>query len=132
MTHRVIYVLDTSAILAGYPLSQVTPQVTTSSVVKEVLDPRSREILETSLSIGRLKIIDPDGRWLREASIIARRVGVEDYLSPTDISVLALSLKLKSEGYLPTVLTDDYRLQRTLKAVGINFKPVKTWGIDRA
>ena len=130
MTRKVVYILDTSAILAGFPLiAQVKPQITTSYVVKEVLDPRSKEVLETALEIGRLVIEDPEELWIKRAKQYATSAGTHKVLSDTDITVLALALKYKHKGYNPIVLTDDYKLQITLKKLKIAFKPVKTYGI---
>ena len=130
MTRRV-YVLDAAAIFSGFPLSSYGEHYTTPLVTGEVLDSRSREILELATQLGRIRIVEPENKWLNEAIRASRKAGTFQKLSKADLSVIALSMQLKSEGLDPVVLTDDYRVQYTLKTCGIRFSSIKTMGIDR-
>lgn len=128
---RKVYVLDAAAIFTSYPLFSYHPCYTTSKVVSEILDSKSREALELSVQLGKLVILDPERKWVSKAIGIAKKVKTLNRLSKTDISIVALALKLKSEDLEPIVLSDDYKLQYTLKSAGIEYSPVKSMGIDR-
>ena len=125
-------VLDTSAILAKYPLQQYSGYIrlyTTPSVVEEVRDSESRASLELVISLGRLVVKPPSRRSIAKAIMYAREVGEHTSLSKTDIDVIALALDLHGRGKT-IVLTDDYAIQNTLLYIGIPFKPLRTIGIS--
>jgi UPF0271 protein len=69
--------------------------------------------------------------FVEKATEVAKRFGLLNKLSKTDIDVIALALQLKEQGYSVTVLTDDYDIQNILQRIGIDFTSVKTVGIKR-
>ncbi|MEM1526874.1 MAG: nucleotide-binding protein [Ignisphaera sp.] len=129
---HIICIFDTAAFLSSLQLHvYVGDIVTTPSVVQEVKDSESASRLEIALSIGRFKVEAPLPEYVEKARDIARNMKLLDKLSQTDIDVLALTLKYRNEGFKPMVFTDDYDIQRILKSLGIDFKPVKNLGIER-
>lgn len=125
-------VLDTAAFLAAlqllmYGIDLYTPR----SVVEEVKDFESVQRFQLSESIERVKVEDPKHSFVSKAVEVARRHGVLERLSNTDLDVLALALQLSSQGYDVVVLTDDYVLQRILIELGLGFRPVKTRGVEK-
>jgi UPF0271 protein len=78
-----------------------------------------------------VRVEDPKHSFVSKAVEVARRHGVLERLSKTDLDVLALALQLSSQGYDVVVLTDDYVLQRILIELGLGFRPVKTRGVEK-
>jgi UPF0271 protein len=52
-------------------------------------------------------------------------------LSKADTQLLALCLELKSEGYTPQIVTDDYSIQNVATQMGVEFLALATFGIKR-
>ena len=124
-----IVVLDTGAILSGLPLALGERMATTPDVVGEVRDPESRRVLSSALESGRLEVLEPGAEGYSDAYSAARESNVVRVLSRADVSVLALALKLRSEGCEVLVATDDYALQRCLSRAGIGLIRVRYKGI---
>lgn len=131
--HRKVYIiLDTSAFLAKYPLQHYSSYelLTTDLVVSELRDRESREALEIALSIGRVKIVQADKKFIDKAINVSKNIGEYTSLSSTDLSILALALQYSVYGPV-VVITDDYALQNALLYAGISFKPLRTTGIKQ-
>lgn len=129
---HLICIFDTAAFLSSLQLQvYIGDIVTTPSVLQEVKDSESASRLEIALSIGRFKVEAPPPEYVEKAKNIARNMKLLEKLSQTDIDVLALTLRYRDEGFKPMVFTDDYDIQRILKNLGIDFKPVKSLGIDK-
>jgi len=124
------YVLDTTALLAGLQLS-LPRSYTTSQAVEEVRDHVNREKVRLAITIGRLETLDPGPRSVKEVVKAAQRIGEGQSLSNTDISIAALALDLLRKGMKPVVVTDDYSLQNLLTHLGVEYKPLRTRGIQR-
>lgn len=62
---------------------------------------------------------------------MAGKSGDLQKLSNTDISIIALGMQLKRNGYYVTIVSDDYSIQNVVKFSGLNFSPVMTRGISR-
>jgi len=133
LNKKIILVLDTSAFLAKYHLQISKPDIeiyTTTSVVNEVRDKENREALNIGLSIGRVKIVEPNSNVKNIVLDKARRIGEKISLSSTDLDIAGLAYMLKDQGKV-VVITDDYSLQNLLYHLGISFKPLRTHGIER-
>ncbi|MEL9939408.1 MAG: DNA-binding protein [Ignisphaera sp.] len=129
-SNRRVLLLDTAAFISATHLYVYDRLLyTTPSVLDEVKDFESVQRLSLSQSADRIVIVEPSKEYIEKALSLARKFGALDKLSRTDLEVLALALQLVSEGYDVTVLTDDYDLQKILKGIGIEFKPIKTIGI---
>jgi len=61
---------------------------------------------------------------------LANSLGDSHVLSHTDMDLLALALELKSEGWRPKIVTDDYSMQNISNHMKIDFIPLATLGIN--
>jgi UPF0271 protein len=126
-------VLDTSAFLAGFDPFSVSEDQTTVPKVKEELRNSSMPWVrfKTAVENGKLKVKAPSEDFLNRVTASANRVGDSFFLSETDRQILALALELKTEGYTPQVVTDDYSIQNVATQMGIEFVSLATFGIRR-
>jgi UPF0271 protein len=130
---RSVIVLDTSAFLAGFdPFSLSEEQVTVPKVEEEI---RRKSMIkmrfETAIESGKLKVKAPSQDFLNSAITSASKAGDSFKLSEADMQLLALSLEIKSEGYTPKIVTDDYSIQNVATQMGIEFLALATFGIKR-
>jgi UPF0271 protein len=128
-----VIVLDTSAFLAGFdPFSLSVEQVTGPKVEGEI---RRNSLIklrfETALENGRIKVQAPSQEFENQIKVASSKIGDSFKLSETDIELLALALELKSTGYSPQVVSDDYSIQNVAAQVGIDFLALATFGIKR-
>ena len=63
----------------------------------------------------------PSQEFLNQAKTASNKVGDSFKLSETDIELLALALELKSTGYNPQIVSDDYSIQNVATQLGIEF-----------
>ena len=128
-----VIVLDTSAFLAGFdPFSLGTEQVTVPRVEEEILrNSMIKMRFETAIESGKLKVRAPSQEASDSARASASKVGDSFKLSEADMQLLALAVELKTEGYVPQIVTDDYSIQNVAKQLGIEFVALATFGIKR-
>ncbi len=124
-----VTVLDTGALIAGLQMRLPAACVTTPMAVNEVKDADSRKILEDSLEVGRLTIIEPSRDYVKEASRLASSLGLLSRLSQTDLSLLALAMELRGCGAQASLATDDYALQSVALRANIDVIKVRYRGI---
>ena len=132
MNNAYAVVLDTGALLAKYynllPRHRVA-LYTTFSNVEEVRDEENKTALLDAIENRVVTVIEPASDCVKEALNHAEESGELAKLSKTDVSVIALALCLKREGFNVVVLTDDYDVQNVLLRLNIGFKPLKSRGI---
>ncbi len=130
---RRVIVLDTSAFLAGFdPFSLGEEQVTVPKVEEEIRrNSMIKMRFETAIESGKLKVKAPTQEAFDSAKASASKVGDSHKLSEADMQLLALALELKTEGYAPQIVTDDYSIQNVATQVGIEFVALATFGIKR-
>jgi UPF0271 protein len=128
-----VFVLDTSAFLAGFdPFSVGTEQVTVSKVEEEILrNSMIKMRFETAVESGKVKVKTPTQKFSDSVKTFASKVGDSFKLSEADMQLLALALELKAEGYTPKIVTDDYSIQNVATQMGIGFLALTTFGIKR-
>ncbi len=129
-----IFVADTTILLAGFIVSNLCRSgiiVTTSKVVNEVLDKENALKLNMLIDAGLINIVDPHNKYVNFIREFALRVGELISLSETDISLLALALQLSKECKHSNVviLSDDYAVENIAQMLGIEFRPLRTYGI---
>ncbi len=131
MEKKTVYVLDTTAFIARWPLySPIDAKlVTTENVIQEVRDQYSREGLELATILGRIEVINPPDKYLTMIRERARREGLDKTLSLADLSIVAIALYLLDQQNNVTIVTDDYKLQNIAAKLGIEFTPLRTRGI---
>jgi len=130
---RRIIVLDTSAFVAGFDSFSIpVEQATTPMVAEEIRRTSTMKMrLETAIESGKLRVKAPLPEFSTQAVASANRVGDSFKLSETDKQLLALAMQLKSEGYTPQIVTDDYSIQNVAAKAGIEFVSLATFGIKR-
>jgi UPF0271 protein len=130
---RVVFVLDTSAFLAGFdPFSLGAEQVTVPKVEEEILrNSMIKMRFETAVESGKVKVKTPTQEFSDSAKASASKVGDSFKLSEADMQLLALALELKAEGCTPKIVTDDYSIQNVATQMGIGFLALTTFGIKR-
>ena len=126
-------VLDTSAFVAGFdPFSINEEQVTVPKVEEEIKRNSMNKLrFETALENGRVKVKAPSQKSVDQIRETSSKVGDSFKLSETDTELLALALELKTTGYNPQILSDDYSIQNVAKKLGIEFLALATFGIKR-
>ena len=118
-------VLDSSAFYAGIPFSSSEPSVTTSHVYNEIKHiKKDHDAVQILIETRRLKISDPEPRFIITVNNAAKKSGDFPNLSQEDISTIALSLQLKAE-----LVTDDFAVSNVAKNLNIKVSPIMTSGI---
>lgn len=127
---RRVFVLDTSAVIAGFvPGITEVRQVTVQEVLDEAKDLCSKLELETAVDAGKISVVEPSKKALGEVRKKAGKTG--DRVSKTDIKVLALSLDILHAGDDPKLLTDDYAIQNLARMLGIPYQVIVMPGITK-
>ncbi len=128
-----IVVLDTSAFVAGFdPFSQSNEQVTVPKVEEEIRrNSMVKMRLETAIESGKVKVQAPTQESCAKLEASATKAGDIYKLSAADKQLLALAIELKTQGYTPQIITDDYSIQNVATQVSIEFRSLATFGIKR-
>jgi len=120
-------VLDSSAFYAGIPFSSSEPSVTTSHVYNEIKHiKKDHDAVQILIETRRLKISDPDHRFIITVNNAAKKSGDLPNLSQEDVSIIALSLQLNAE-----LITDDFAVSNVAKNLNIKVIPIMTSGIKK-
>ena len=130
---RSVYVLDTSAFVAGFdPFALGDLQVTVPLVEEEI---QRNNMIKTRFYVavesGKIKIKQPRDISENLAKASAGKVGDSFKLSKVDMQLLSLALELKAEGYTPQIVSDDYSIQNVAVKLGIKFTSLSTFGIKK-
>jgi len=128
-----VMVLDTSAFLAGYdPFSATDEQVTAPKVEQEILrNSMVKMRFEAAVESGKVKVTSPSAEAAAVAKAGAESSGDMHKLSDADMQLLSLAVQLKTEGYNPQIVTDDYCIQNVAKQLCVEFNALATFGIKR-
>ena len=119
-------VLDSSAFYAGIPFSSSEPSVTTSHVYNEIKHiKKDHDAVQILIETRRLKISDPEPRFIITVNNAAKKSGDFPNLSQEDVSIIALSLQLNAE-----LITDDFAVSNVAKNLSIKVTPIMTGGIN--
>jgi len=123
-----IYVLDTSAVIAGFvPGLTDAEQVTIRDVLEEARDLCSRLEFETAVSAGKVSVVEPSSESVLKVRDKVGQTG--DRVSEVDIKLLATALDLQLAGKAPELVTDDYAIQNLASFFGISYNRVAMPGI---
>jgi UPF0271 protein len=127
---RGVYVLDTSAVIAGFVPGIIdVRQVTVQNVLDEAKDLCSKLELETAVAAGKISVMEPSKETLVE---VRKKMGqTGDRVSDTDVKLLALSLDILRGGDTPELVTDDYAIQNLARTLNIPFKKMMMPGITK-
>jgi UPF0271 protein len=130
---RSVFVLDTSAFVAGYDAFSVSSsQVTVPKVQEEILrNSMIKMRFQTALESDKIRVLSPMKEFEKTTKNSANKVGDSYKLSDTDMQLLSLALELKCQGWIPKIVTDDYSIQNVAKQLGIEHVALGTFGIKR-
>ncbi len=126
-----LFILDTSAMLSGKPLTIEMTQAVTPSGVSHELQPGGRDYRSfLFLQEKGLSIRDPTKGSIKKIHTVATESGDIGRLSKADIDVLALALDLQKDHDV-TIITDDYSIQNVSHILRIPFEPMSQSGITK-
>lgn len=127
-----VVILDASAFYAGIPFLGSSRCYTTNDVFDEVKHiKKSHSALEALIDAGNLQIIEPEAKYLKDASELAGKSGDLTKMSRADISVLALAIHFKNSNSKPLIITDDYAIANVAETAGIKVSYVMSKGITK-
>ncbi|KYK23973.1 nucleic acid-binding protein [Thermoplasmatales archaeon SM1-50] len=119
-----IFVIDTSAILSGKPISIDGASLVTTPGVSDEFSPGGRDYrtFELLKEIG-LAIHMPSKEAIDIVKKTAQQSGDDRRLSVVDFEVVALALDINKEPNIEaTILTDDYSIQNIASLLHIKFE----------
>lgn len=128
-----VVILDTSAFVAGFdPFSLPQEQVTVPKVEDEIKrNSMVKMRFEMAIENGKVKVKMPSQEAISKMEAYANNVGDAHKLSEADKQLLALTIDLKTAGYTPQIVTDDYSIQNVATQIGVEFLSLTTFGIKR-
>lgn len=132
LSNKKALVLDSTAFYSGVPFAGQIVFYTTPSVLEEIARNRELDIgIKGVTESERMIIIEPRSQWIDE--VVKRSIETSDIsaLSDVDISVIALALQLRHDGYDVSVVTDDYSIQNLIIVSGLKYFRTNTIGISR-
>jgi len=109
-------VIDAAIFIQGVDVEGVT----SPKVLEEIKDPESRLLVESLISVGKVKVMVPSKESIETVKRKALETGELGELSEADIEILALAYELKAE-----IFTDDYNLQNIATLLGLKFRTLK-------
>jgi rRNA maturation endonuclease Nob1 len=118
-----VYLLDTTAFFTGIYMS-LPKCYTTYDVIDEVKDYQSRNLLDLSISAGKVIIMNSSQR-MKEIVLNKAKEIKESGLSRADISIVALSLEFKFKKIKPILFTDDKAVQRLCNSLGVKYNGIR-------
>ncbi|MFH1328096.1 MAG: hypothetical protein ABIH76_04535 [Candidatus Bathyarchaeota archaeon] len=123
-------ILDASAFIMGLdPLSIKSATYTTPKVIEELRGFSIHLRYSTAIQLKKLEVMSPSLRYINEVKRASSTIGDRLKLSETDLSVLALAFNLRSRGYDPIIVSDDYSIQNVATYLDINYSGLSTIGI---
>lgn len=127
------YLIDTSAILSGKPLSFPDGEMVTTPEISNEFQPGGRDYRTFQLLQEKgLTLQQPTKQTMNHIKSKASELGETNRLSTTDISLLALAHELmQNPENKILLLTDDYAIQNLAAHIGIPFSPISQRGITK-
>ncbi len=118
-------ILDASAFYAGVPFRSSDDHYTTSSVYDEIKHiKKNHDALGTLIETNRLRIREPDIKFLESAIRKSKDTGDFPQLSKQDISIIALGIEMNCE-----IISDDFAISNVAKNLDLKVSPIMTKGI---
>ncbi|MDE1844175.1 MAG: nucleotide-binding protein [Thaumarchaeota archaeon] len=120
-------VLDATSFYAGVPFSSQEQSFTTPLVFEEIKHiKKSHNAVQTLIDLGRLKIVEPEEKFIKFILEESKHTGDLSELSKEDMSVLALCVQLNGE-----LVTDDYTVSNVARHLNLKVIPIMTKGISK-
>jgi UPF0271 protein len=130
---KIFFVVDTSAILSGKPISLDDANMITTPAVSAELKPGGKDYRTFQLLQEKGLLIQSSSKISEDkVQKTAQETGDIDRLSSADIEVLALALDInRISNKEAIILTDDYSIQNVAKILDIKFRSFSQKGITR-
>jgi len=120
-------VLDATSFYAGIPFASQDISYTTPLVFEEIKHIKKDQYAITMLiESNRLKIIEPEKKYVEMAVKKSQETGDYQRLSKEDVSIIALCLQIGGE-----LITDDFAISNVAKHMNLKVMPVMTKGADK-
>ncbi len=117
-------VLDTSAIYSGTDYPAGTALYATPQIVSEVRRVYRAERAESFVT-SRLTVLTPSPESMKAVRIKAEENGDIARLSEADLEILSLAYELQA-----IIVTEDYSIQNTASALGVEYRSLYIPGIS--
>jgi len=128
--NKKILILDASAFIGKFfSYLPETEYVTVPEILNEILNEKTRDILETYVQAEKIKIKSPSLESIKKIEHIAKETGDLPYISETDKKLLALALDYKKKKNKVIIVTDDYSIQNIAKKLSVEFVSLFQKGI---
>ena len=126
-----VFIIDTSAVLSGKPISLGDAAMITTPAVSEELKPGGRDYRTFQFLLEKgLSIMSPSKKSMDTIQKTAEETGDVNRLSSADIEILALALDInKDEDNEAIILTDDYSIQNVASTLNIKYQSFSQRGI---
>lgn len=127
------FIIDTSAILSGKPITLEEKQMVTSPAVSAEVNPGGRDHRNFEFLVEKgLVIRSPSESSKHLIQQAAKKTGDLMKLSVADIEILALAIDInKEKSKEAIVLTDDYAVQNVSSTLNIKFQGFSQRGIRK-
>jgi endoribonuclease Nob1 len=128
-----VFIIDTSAILSGKPITIADALLVTTPGVSEEFTPGGRDFRTFEfLKEAGLIIKIPTKDAMHEVQKTAQDTGDDRRLSRADIEIIALALDISRDpDHEATILSDDYSIQNVASTLGIPFQGFLQKGITK-
>ncbi|OGS40152.1 MAG: nucleic acid-binding protein [Euryarchaeota archaeon RBG_13_31_8] len=128
-----IFIIDTSAILSGKPLSFDDAQLITTINIENEIKPGGRDYQNFIFLKEKCLILKaPSKDSLKKIKDKLEKTGDIARLSLFDMDILAIALdENKQKNVEVVILTDDYSIQNVAAYVKIKFKSINQDGITK-
>ncbi len=114
------YIMDSAVILNNFNFSfDENIYFTTNQILDEIIDLRSKQLIESGLKQDNIRIIEPKKESLVLVKKAAKELNILHKLSEADYSILALAFELKFP-----LLSDDYHIQKVCLKLDLKFDSV--------
>jgi UPF0271 protein len=128
-----IFILDTSAILSGKPLSFEDAQLVTTINIEQEIKPGGRDYQNYIYLREKCLILKESSKdSIKKVKETSKKTGDIDRLSLFDIEILAIALdENKQKDVEVVILTDDYSIQNVATYLEIRFQSINQNGITK-
>lgn len=120
--NKTILILDAPAFIGKFfSYLPETKYITVPEILNEILNEKTRNILEVYIQVERIKIESPSLESIKTIEHVAKETGDLSYISETDKKLVALALDYKKKKNKVIIVTDDYSIQNIAKKLSIDF-----------
>jgi len=128
-----IFIIDTSAILSGKPITITDATIVTTPGVSDELSPGGKDFRRFELlKETGLMIQMPSKEAISIIKKTTRETGDDRRLSNADIEILAIALDInKKSDQEATILSDDYSIQNVASTLAIKYQGFSQKGITK-